>query len=181
MYIAVMKHKLLLILVTLLLPATLLADIPDMKFRRLDTRNGLSNSQVNCIHRDTHGYVWIGTSYGLNRYDGYRCRTFYSNKRDTTTMRDNYTDQIMEDWNGKLWLKQGMSYCVYGPLTETFERDVNREVAQYLGPHNAVERVYIDGKKNLWVKFYDEGFFYYNPKTKKSRQFRLGYDFNEFK
>ena len=39
---------------------------PDMKFRRLDTRNGLSNSQVNCILKDSKGFVWIGTKYGLN-------------------------------------------------------------------------------------------------------------------
>ena len=29
--------------------------IPDMKFRRLDTREGLSNSTVNCIYRDSRG------------------------------------------------------------------------------------------------------------------------------
>ena len=51
--------------------------IPDMKFRRLDTQNGLSSSQINCIFKDSRGYVWIGTPYGLNRYDGYRVRTFY--------------------------------------------------------------------------------------------------------
>ena len=44
--------------------------IPDMKFRRLDTPNGLSSSQINCIYKDSRGYVWIGTPYGLNRYDG---------------------------------------------------------------------------------------------------------------
>ena len=48
--------------------------IPDMKFKRLDTREGLSNSTVNSILRDSRGYVWLGTGYGLNRYDGYRVR-----------------------------------------------------------------------------------------------------------
>ena len=33
------------------------AVIPDMKFRRVDTREGLSNSEVFCILRDTQGYV----------------------------------------------------------------------------------------------------------------------------
>ena len=104
--------------------------IPDMKFRRLDTQNGLSSSQVNCIAKDSRGYVWIGTPYGLNRYDGYRVKTFYSNKRDTTSMRDNYTDQIYEDSNGKLWMRQGMNYCVYDPVTEQFERNAARELAK---------------------------------------------------
>ena len=72
------------------------AEIPDMKFRRLDTRDGLSNSQINCLFQDSKGYVWIGTSYGLNRYDGYRFRTFYSDPSDTTSLRSNYVDMIME-------------------------------------------------------------------------------------
>ena len=71
--------------------------IPDMKFRRLDTRDGLSNSTINYLFQDSKGYVWIGTSYGLNRYDGYRFRTFYSDPNDTTTLRNNYVDQIFED------------------------------------------------------------------------------------
>ena len=53
------------------------AVIPDMKFRHLDARDGLSNSQINYLFQDSRGFIWIGTSYGLNRYDGYRFRTFY--------------------------------------------------------------------------------------------------------
>ena len=77
-------------------------EIPDMKFRRLDTRDGLSNSQINYMFQDSKGYVWIGTSYGLNRYDGYRFRTFYSDPNDTTSLRSNYVDMIMEDDEGRL-------------------------------------------------------------------------------
>ena len=76
--------------------------IPDLKFRRMDTRDGLSNSTINCIYQDTKGFVWIGTSYGLNRYDGYRFRTYYSDPNDSTTLRNNYVDQIFEDAAGRL-------------------------------------------------------------------------------
>lgn len=176
-----MIRKAFLLIALLLLSMAVEAGIPEIKFKRLDTRNGLSNSQVNCVFRDSHGYVWIGTSYGLNRYDGYRVKTFYSNMRDTTTMRDNYTEQIMEDYQGNLWLKQGMNYCIYDPLTESFERDVNRVIAKFLKGRNAVERVHIDQKKNFWFKFYDEGIFYYNPETKKASEFKLGYGANQFK
>ncbi len=176
-----MMRKILIMLIAVLLPQLLQASVPDIKFRRLDTRNGLSNSQVNCVFRDSRGYVWVGTAYGLNRYDGYRVKVFYSNMRDTTTMRDNYTEKIMEDHVGKLWLKQGMNYCVYDPLTEKFERDVNREVEKYLEGRNSVEYAHIDDNKNFWLKFYEEGVFYHNPKSGKTTEFKLGYGKNEFK
>ncbi len=176
-----MMRKFFILLFVVLLPHLVQANVPDIKFRRLDTRNGLSNSQVNCVYRDSRGYVWIGTAYGLNRYDGYRVKVFYSNMRDTTTMRDNYTEQIMEDHSGKLWLKQGMNYSIYDPLTEKFERDANREIGNYLKGRNGVEHVYIDNKKNFWIKFYEEGLFYHNPKTGKTTEFKLGYGKNDFK
>ena len=65
-----MRKSRYIILLALLWSLALHAGNPEMKFRRLDTRNGLSNSQVNCVYRDSRGFVWIGTAYGLNRYDG---------------------------------------------------------------------------------------------------------------
>ncbi len=79
-----------------LLPITVSAAIGDIKFSRLDTRDGLSSSQLMCVMRDSKGMMWFGTPYGLNRYDGYRFKTFYSYAKDTTTMRNNYVDEIFE-------------------------------------------------------------------------------------
>ena len=174
-----MKKRLSILLSCLVATSVAMAVIPDMKFRRLDTRNGLSHSQVNCVLKDSRGFVWLGTPYGLNRYDGYRVKTFYSNIRDTTSMRDNYVDQIYEAYDGKLWLKQGMNYCVYDPVTERFERNAGRELAQF-GINGGVERLYIDSHKNFWVKLYEAGLFYYNPYTKRLHEFKLGYDNQEF-
>ena len=146
------------LLTLLLLVCSLAADagktaIPDMKFRRLDTRDGLSNAQLNYLFQDSKGYVWIGTSYGLNRYDGYRFRTFYSNAHDTLTLRSNYVDMIWEDIDGKLWLKQGMNYSLFDPVTEKTVRNPSPMLAK-LGITGGIDRIYVDSKKNLWVKSY---------------------------
>ena len=155
--------------------------IPDLKFRRLDTPQGLSSSQINCIFKDSKGFVWIGTPYGLNRYDGYRVKTFYSNLRDTTTMRDNYTDRVYEDAEGQLWMRQGMNYCVYDPNTETFERKASRALAK-LGLNCNVEWLYIDSKKNIWVKDFEKAIYCYHPHAKgnKITTIKMGYGINEF-
>jgi len=119
-------RKILVTLAVTLLSSLTQAAIPDMKFRRLDTRDGLSNSQVICTMQDSKGYVWIGTPYGLNRYDGYRVKTFYSDPRDTTSLRSNYVDGIFEAGDGRLWLKQGMSYSIFNPATEKCDRHPER-------------------------------------------------------
>ena len=170
-----MKKLVYSLLFMLMWPVCLQAAIPDIKFRRLDTRDGLSNSQVNCIYRDSRGFVWLGTAYGLNRYDGYRIKTFFANKRDTISMRDNFTDEIMEAYDGKLWLKQGMNYCVYDPVTETFERNVGSVLSKF-GIPNGVERLYIDCKQRFWVKIYEDGLYCYDPRTKKLSHIKRGYE-----
>ena len=106
----------------LFVPFIAMAVIPDVKFRRLDTRDGLTNSQVNSILRDSHGYVWLGTQFGLCRYDGYRFRTFYSFERDTMTLRSNRIDKIQEGHDGCLWIDHGMNYSIYDPITEKVNR-----------------------------------------------------------
>ena len=153
--------------------------IPDMKFRRLDSRDGLSNSQINYMFQDSKGIIWVGTPYGFNRYDGYRFRIFYSDPNDTTTLRNNYVDMIWEDINGKFWLKQGMNYSIFDPITERTVRNPSPYLAK-LGITGGIDRIYIDSKKNIWVKTYTDGLYCYNPQTKKKTLTKYGYGQEEF-
>ena len=153
--------------------------IPDMKFRRLDTRDGLSNSQVNRMLRDSRGFLWFATPYGLNRYDGYRFRTFFSYEKDTTTLRSNRVDDIQEAHDGRLWMRQSMGYAVYDPTTEKVDRSPGRWLNKQ-GIKGGLEYLHIDSKKNYWVKTYDDGFYYYNPQSKKINHFHFGYGPTEF-
>ena len=100
-------------LVALIMMAlTAVAETPQIKFQRLDTRDGLSNSQVNCILKDSKGFVWLGTKYGLSRYDGYRFRVFHSSTKDTVSLLNDHVDNVYEDIDGYLWVQQETKYCV---------------------------------------------------------------------
>lgn len=173
-----MQRVLLLLVMAILLPQALEARIPDIKFRRLDTRDGLSNSQVICIMRDSKGFVWIGTAYGLNRYDGYRVKTFYSDIRDSTTLRSNYVDAIFETTDGQFWFKQGMSYTIFDPTTEKCDRHPERWL-EARGITGGLERIYVDKEKDFWVKTYTNTFCHYNSRTKKTSQLPVGYGAND--
>ncbi len=174
-----MKKALLLIWLSvgMLLPAS--AAIDDIKFSRLDSRDGLSNSQLLCIMRDSKGFMWFGTPYGLNRYDGYRFKTFYSNARDTTTLRNNYIDEVFEAYDGKLWIRQSMNYTLFDPVTEKFDRHPETWLRER-GIKGGIECLFIDSRKDFWVKTYDEGFYHYNPRTGKIKRWHFGYGRQEF-
>ena len=174
-----MKRRLTFFFLFILAIAAEASVIPDMRFRRLNTREGLSNSMVNCIYRDSHGYVWLGTGYGLNRYDGYRIRTYFSYDKDTTTLRNNRVDEIQEAYGGRLWLKQGMNYTLYDPVTEKVDRTPGRWLASH-GIKGGVEHLHLDSKKNYWIKTYEDGFYYFNPVTKNLKHISFGYGPDQF-
>ena len=174
-----MKRLFALLVMCLILAIASAGVIPDMKFRRLDTREGLSNSMVSSILRDSRGYVWLGTGYGLNRYDGYRIRTYFSYDKDTTSLRNNRVDEIQEGYGGRLWLKQGMNYTVYDPVTEKVDRTPARWLSQQ-GIIGSIESIHLDSKKNYWVKTYEDGFYYYDPVSKNLKHLQFGYKDDEF-
>ena len=174
-----MRKTIILLVIAISFCITGQGKIGDMKFRHLDTRHGLSNSQVNCILQDSRGFIWICTSFGLCRYDGYRFQNYFSYERDTTTLRSNRMDDVQEAYDGKLWLNHGMSYSLYDPVTEKADRSPGLWLAKQ-GVTGGIEKLHIDSQKNFWVKSYEDGFFFYNPKKKVLKKVDFGYTIDKF-
>ncbi len=56
----------------LLLSGALYSQSPG--FVHYQVENGLSHNAVICTLQDKQGFMWFGTMYGLNRFDGYTFR-----------------------------------------------------------------------------------------------------------
>jgi len=48
--------------------------------------NEMTGSFITALNTDHKGYLWVGTSNGLNRYDGYNFLAFRSYKNDSTSL-----------------------------------------------------------------------------------------------
>lgn len=46
------------------------------RFKKITVKDGLSQNWIRCIYQDDFGYMWFGSSSGLNRYDGYDISIF---------------------------------------------------------------------------------------------------------
>ena len=52
------------------------AQLSQVKFHSLDVKDGLTHNTVTCFVQDPKGFMWIGTRYGIVRYDGIRFKPF---------------------------------------------------------------------------------------------------------
>jgi ligand-binding sensor domain-containing protein len=90
----------------------------NLKFDRLGYDEGLTNNFVICSFQDSKGFLWFGTSYGLNRYDGYTFKTYLHDLKNDNTLSHNWLTDIVEDEDGNLWIatQNGLkkfSYDIY--------------------------------------------------------------------
>ena len=85
----------------LLLVTTAVVEAQTYPFRTYSIENGLSESVVNTITQDQEGYLWIGTGYGLNRFDGIGFKNYYvEDGLLNNSIQSLYTDQKNQLWIG---------------------------------------------------------------------------------
>jgi signal transduction histidine kinase/DNA-binding response OmpR family regulator/ligand-binding sensor domain-containing protein len=64
----------------------------------------LSNQKVLCFGEDKAGYVWIGTARGANKYNGYQFLQYIHSENDSTSLANNYVQNIFTDSEGDIWI-----------------------------------------------------------------------------
>src|SRR5690606_21978113 len=71
------------------------AGVPEVpRFRAIGVDDGLPATGVNAIVRDAAGYVWVGTSDGLARYDGTGFRVWRHQPGDPQSLPGNNVQEI---------------------------------------------------------------------------------------
>ncbi|MGM9703798.1 MAG: two-component regulator propeller domain-containing protein [Prevotella sp.] len=141
-------------------------------FKTLNARVGLNSSQINCIMKDSRGFVWLGTPAGLYRYDGYTFKYFQCNSLDGSSLPDSYIVSMQESLDGNIWIKTASGMCIYNPQTESFGREMKQVFAR-MGMKEEPQIVYIDSQKNVWTYVQGKGVMGYN--TQQQLLYEFGY------
>ncbi len=73
-------------------------------FTHYSTVSGLLSNQVNTVVQDADGFIWTGTTDGLQRFDGNRYKTFRYKRNDPFSLPSNPVLQILPDKKKNLWV-----------------------------------------------------------------------------
>lgn len=126
-----------------------LAIAKEYYFKHYRNEQGLSHNTVLCTAQDKSGFMWFGTTYGLNRFDGNRFKHYTNIEGDSSSVTSNYIHAIYPDKEGNVWIATSHELCVYKHSEDQFVR-----FSQLNNQHlviNAVFNVVEDQSRNLWI------------------------------
>lgn len=75
-----------------------------LRFQNLTVNDGLSEGSVHAIEQDHLGYMWFGTTAGLDRFDGYEFVSYNHIPFDSTSIAEGVINGVYEDEEGRLWI-----------------------------------------------------------------------------
>ncbi|MDE6095326.1 MAG: response regulator [Muribaculaceae bacterium] len=147
--------------------------VPHLSLHHMEAASGTYNNLITSLHKHSNGMLWIGTSSGLNRYDGYSVQQVTAGLNDTISVLNDYILNIYEDGGGKMWIQTQLGYGIYDPETDFLITDV----PEYLGKEGIdgfVTAICSDHKGDVWIAVENNGI--YRMKGGEGQAEKVDYD-----
>ena len=88
-------------------------------FKHLGVSDGLSQVCIPSIYQDELGAVWLGTTEGLNRYNGKDVKVFQPSESNHG-LTNNEINELCGDKNGRMYIRSGNDLIKLDIYTEQF-------------------------------------------------------------
>ena len=114
--------RLSLLVICLGLPLGAAAQLPGITFSHYGSDDGLPNDNISALAFDREGFLWVGTTDGLARFDGRRFEVFRHAENDPSTIPFNIIYGIQTDPLGRLWVSTEQGLCWYDAQNKAFHQ-----------------------------------------------------------
>lgn len=112
-----------------------IAQPANISFQHYTTENGLSSNLVRQVVQDKYGFIWIGTTDGLNRFDGKTFTVYRYNRKDSASLNNNIINGLSTDSTGKIWVATNSGLCYYDYADDAFHHiDISRKNYETIDP-----------------------------------------------
>jgi signal transduction histidine kinase/ligand-binding sensor domain-containing protein/CheY-like chemotaxis protein/AraC-like DNA-binding protein len=141
------------------------------KFHQLTQEQGLSNNAATFIYQDKSGLIWIGTRYGLTRYDGYEVQVYSKEGKGRFFIPLDDIYNICEDESGRLLIIPfNGEVLALNKITQAFEPYFTAEEKKRMGLKDVVIiDLCTDKSGTLWLSTLGHGLISFNQKLRTGR------------
>ncbi len=140
-----MKHLFSVLVYVLLLGGRLSLSAQHMYSKQFPFLEQLPSNEIQDIHQDREGFLWIATTNGLARYDGYRLLNFRSDYKNPNLLASNSLTNI--DDNGQfVWIASWGGINLYDKHTCHFTPFPDEKLK-----NQPVSYVAFDKNGNAWI------------------------------
>lgn len=137
---------------------------PHITFEHLTIDDGLSANYISAFHKDKSGFLWMGSSNGLDKYDGYTIINYNSKLKSKNAEFLKNINNINADNDGNLWISSPNALSKFHLKTEKFTHYFNNKIDSIRGTND----ILFDSTSNCIFGFSSNGkFFKLNLRTKK--------------
>lgn len=112
----------------------------------LRIEDGLSSNNVICAVQDNKGFMWFGTSYGLNKYDGKKFKTFTQSKDG---LNSNIIEKLAVDDANRLWIVSGGVLQIMNLVTNEIRNAA--DVVQLPFEQNQIVEIANNGSREIQI------------------------------
>lgn len=120
------------------------------KAQSLNEQFSISNCES--VYQDSYGFLWIGSTDGLSRYDGYTLKNFNHDPNDSLSLPGKDINGIGEDQYGNIWI--GMSdygLAVYNRNLQTFHIICLPDTSGNCFSRKSAYEITRDSRNQMWV------------------------------
>ncbi|QEC77656.1 ligand-binding sensor domain-containing protein [Mucilaginibacter ginsenosidivorax] len=113
-------------------------------------KDGLPDATINTICQDDDGFLWLGTNYGLSRYDGVEFKNFYHSKT-TSSLPGNNIISIQKLPGHRLLAATSTGLCIFNTRTNIFKTLLVPASAKMFPFENNFYIASVDKQNNIWA------------------------------
>ena len=98
---------------------------PYFSFKKYQVEDGLSHNTVWCAIQDSYGFIWLGTSDGLNRYDGRGNKVYRNVLNDKFSLENNFVEALIEK-DQNIWVGTKLGILLQNRWKNCSKKDMPR-------------------------------------------------------
>lgn len=165
-----MIRSLLLIIVSIFLfNSPLDAQDEILTLRHLGGSKDMPNSPITNLFQDSKGFLWIGTTSGLFRFDGYSSRCIGETVGTSTGALMEQILNIQEDGYGRLWIISESHTGIYDPETNTYINSISDYLKDF-GISGNISSIIADNNGDIWIAIPQDGVYQIRIKDNKAKK-----------